>query len=181
MLTITFAGALSSSLVGALVGMIGQVLFSGVSDRTAVVMLAAAGLVGAARELRFIRVPLPQLHRQTNGSWAKTFRRPLSPMLWGFDVGLGFSTWVMFSGLWFVALFALIGGSVIVGIALFLGYWMGRVLSLWLGPLLMPDAGATLIILQVIHSRFLSLQRVHAAVLFYAVLWVVGPTLVQFH
>jgi hypothetical protein len=91
--------------------------------------------------------------------------------LWGFDVGFGFSTWVMFSGLWFVTLFALITGSVAVGIMLFVGYWVGRVLSLWLGPVLMPDPRVTVVVLGVIHSRFRSLQRIHAAVLLYAVFW----------
>lgn len=181
MLAFTLAGALSSALVGAVVGMIGQVVFSGVSDRAAVIMLTCVGVLGAAREFRLVRIPLPQLHRQTNGSWAKTIKRPLSPMLWGFDVGLGFSTWVMFSGLWFVTLLALISGSVALGIMLFLGYWIGRALSLWLGPLLMPNARATLTVLRVIHARFLIVQRIHAAALLYAVFWVLASTFVQLH
>lgn len=174
----SLAGSLSSSMVGALIGWFGDALVPHhtVVWSTGVVLIVA--VVTMVRELGWITMPLPQLHRQTKDIWAKIFPRNVAAALWGFDLGLIFSTWLTFSGVWLLASVTFMLGDEQFGVLIFVTYWLGRVLSVWLLPLLMQNAAATPDILADLTRQHWLLQRTHALGLGWAVI-VLGTLLFE--
>lgn len=157
----TVAGSLASGSVGATVGWLGGLLNPGLSSWLGIIVALAIGLIAFAREVGWISFPLPQLRRQTKEFWGKVFPGSVAAILWGLDLGLTFTTRLTFSGVWLVAGVAVIIGEPSFGAALFLLYWLGRALSVWIAPLLMPDANATPWVMDVIYAHYRLFQRVH--------------------
>lgn len=159
----TLSGALSSALVGLTLGALGSAL--GVASIPAAGIMAAAlvAIVAAARELGVSAIPLLQARRATPGEWARNLNGALVPALWGFDLGLCFTTYFTFAGPWLLVTLAVVAGSPIFGAALFLAYWAGRVLSVWLAPLLLPDASSTPQLVTTLVGAKRSFQLVHVA------------------
>lgn len=156
------AGAATSALTGAILGLLGgallheQVLVPG----TAVAI--AVGLLAMARELGIAALPLPQVARQTKEVWVKRGSRPtVAAIRWGLDLGLVFTTWFTFPGIWLLTVVAFVVGEPPFGAALFAAHWLGRVLSVWIGPLLMRDARETPQLLSAVHSHYLIFQKAH--------------------
>lgn len=124
-------------------------------------MALAVGLIAIAREVGWLSFPLPELRRQTEGVWAKLFSGTVAATLWGFDLGLVFTARLTFSGVWLLVAVAMLVGEPAFGSALFVLYWLGRALSVWIAPLLMPDADATPWVLDVIYRHYRLFQRIH--------------------
>jgi hypothetical protein len=160
--TYTVAGSAASLVVGAALGWVGGVLLPGPIGRLGLMSSILVGVTALARELGWISFPLLQFPRQTRGIWAKVFPGPVSAALWGFDLGLIFTTWLTFSGVWVLVLIAILVGQPLFGAALFVLYWLGRALSVWLTPLLLPDAGATVQLLDGIDGHRQLFQGIHA-------------------
>jgi hypothetical protein len=139
----TLAGVASSALIGALLGLLGQWLLGALPVVAGLLVAIAVALVAIARETGLLYFKLPQLGRQTKDYWAKMFPGPVVAALWGFDLGLIFTTWLTFSGVWLLALVAFVTHNPAYGAALFVAYWFGRALSVWIAPLLMSDANST--------------------------------------
>jgi len=55
--------------------------------------------------------------------------------MWGFHIGCGFSTYIRHGGLWAVAAMVLVIGDLRLGACVMMTYWLGRVLSVWLSPI----------------------------------------------
>ena len=127
----TLAGSVSALLVGALLGAIGH-RFRVTGLYWLVVALA---LILAARELGWVHFQLPERERQTEKVWAHEFGFVTAAAMWGFHVGLGFTTYVRYGGLWVLTLVAFAVGEPRYGAALMLLYWFGRALPLWVMPL----------------------------------------------
>lgn len=146
-------GALTSALVGATLGLAGQLALP---DRVGPAGLAAALSVAAyaiARELRWTSLPLPQFARQTDGRWAKTRSSPVAAALWGLHIGLTVTTWFTFAGVWLLVTVAVLLGDPVFGAAVFVAFWAGRTLSVWIAPLLVTHVRHTPELLDAIDER----------------------------
>ncbi|HEV3000790.1 MAG TPA: hypothetical protein VGW75_08650 [Solirubrobacteraceae bacterium] len=155
------AGALTSALVGAALGLAGQLALP---DRMGPGGLAVALAVAAyaiARELRWPSLPLPQLARQTQELWAKTRSSPVAAALWGLHVGLTVTTWFTFAGVWLLVVVAVLFADPAFGAAVFAAFWAGRTLSVWIAPLLVADVAHTPELLDAVDDRRRAFQLTH--------------------
>jgi hypothetical protein len=148
----TLAGVVTSVLVGGSLGFAGALVLPE-TDALLGIALAVA-LVAIARDSGLLPVPLPQVGRQTQGLWAKGFGGRAAAVLWGLDLGLVFTTWLNLSGAWVLAAVAVLAGQPAFGAMLFVAYWLGRALSVWVAPLLMANATET-------HRLMASLDEQH--------------------
>jgi len=139
----TLAGTVSSALVGVSLGAIGGALPVSFAGSLGMGAAVAVALLAMAREIGVGAIPLPQVRRATPGTWAQNLSGPLVPVLWGFDLGLFFTTFFTFAGPWLLVVLAVAAGNPAFGALLFVAYWCGRAVSVWLAPLLLPDASAT--------------------------------------
>lgn len=158
----TLAGSLASSFVGGILGWLGGLVLpeQAVSQLRLFVALGVAGLV-LARELEVISLRLPQLKRQTDDMWAKIFPGIVAATLWGIDLGLIFTTWLGFSGIWLLVVATFLIGEPKFGIGLFVLYWFGRALSVWVAPFLLPHASATSQLLNGVRQQYRLFHRTH--------------------
>ena len=143
-------------------GILGHWVSVGSSAWIARVVVVSVGTVALVHELGGNRIPLPQLRRQTYGSWARQLPGPMAVALWGFDLGATFSTWLTFAGIWVLTVGVVISGDSRGGAAVFLSYWLGRALSVWITPVLLGSASATSELLRRVTQETRALQLVHA-------------------
>ncbi|CAA9553228.1 MAG: hypothetical protein AVDCRST_MAG33-1061 [uncultured Thermomicrobiales bacterium] len=136
----TLAGALASGLVGVSAGWLGSLIPGGDAMRAVLVVAALVGIWVALREAIARTWPMPQIRRQTPETLRVRYSAPVAAALWGFDLGLVFSTWLTFAGPWFVLAVALALGDPLAGAVLFLGHWLARAAWLWLAPYLLTSA-----------------------------------------
>lgn len=165
----TLAGGAVSAAVGAGLGWLGGALLPGKPHAPEILVATAVATIAIAREIGWLAVPLPQLRRQTRSVWARVFPRTLAAALWGIDLGMGFTTWLTFSGAWLLAAVAVVFGAPGFGATLFFLYWLGRALPVWLGPLLLPDASATPRLLDEVAGHHRLFHRTQALGLAWAV------------
>ena len=163
------AGAFASIFVGAGIGWAGRLFVPLQNGRWGLLIAMVVAILALIRELNWIAIPLPQLGRQTKDYWAKRYPGFVVSTLWGFDLGLVFTTWLTFSGVWVIVVMAFFYGEPTYGLILFLAYWLGRVLSVWLAPLLMVDASATPQLMENIHNHYQFFQRVHVLGLIWSI------------
>lgn len=159
----SFAGTVSSAALGSVLGLLGGLLFPRLSTSwgLSLGLMVAAFLL--AREAGWLRFSLPQLKRQTRDEWIKFFPPVVTASLWGFDLGLVFTTWLTFSGVWLLALMSILIGDPSFGATLFVSHWLGRSASVWIGPLLLRDAKATPELLTDINGSREVIQLAHIA------------------
>ena len=182
MIAYTLAGGVTSILVGGGLGVLGAVALPARVGLPAALLALTLACVALARELGLVSVPLPQLGRQTEGMWAKRYGFRGAAILWGLDLGLVFTTWLTFSGVWVLAAIAFLAAEPALGAALFAAYWLGRALSVWIAPLLMDRATDTPRLLATLHDQSRLFRSSHVVALACAVLvvgsWTLtGPTL----
>jgi hypothetical protein len=161
----TVAGTLASALVGAGLGFVGAALLP---ERAGVPGLLAAvvvGLLALARTLGVTAIPFPQPARQTRDIWVKASSPAIASVRWGLDIGLIYTTRFTFPGTWFLTVVAVVVSEPGFGAALFVAYWIGRAMSVWLGPLLMRDARETPLLLTAVHEQYAVFSRTHAVAL----------------
>jgi hypothetical protein len=165
LLAFTVSGAVASVLVGAALGALGRAVLPQDAGDTALVAVLGLTVLAAVRECGAAWIPLPQLRRQTSGAWGKRYGLGgvTVAALWGLDVGSVFSTWVTFAGVWVLAALAFSSQSALFAGGLFVAYWLGRSLSVWLAPLFAPDATSTPRVLTALESEERRLQLVHVA------------------
>lgn len=164
----TAAGLVSSVLVGWGLAALGRAFLPSGMSRLVVVLCLGIAALAAAREMGWISIPLPQHRRQTRDLWAKWFRSPVAAALWGFDVGLLFSTWFTLAGVWLLVAVAFLAREPWFGTLLFAVYWLGRALSVWVTPLLLEDAASTPRLLEAIEEQYGFVRRVHVLALAWA-------------
>lgn len=97
-------------------------------------VVGVSSLVLVVRELGWISFPLPSRRRQTERTWASQFGFRAAAIMWGFDIGLGFSTWVHYGGFWMVVAVIIAAGDSGYGAVLLGSYWLGRALPVWFSP-----------------------------------------------
>ncbi len=153
--------------MGALIGRLGELILLDQVPVGAMLAIALLAALVLARELGFGSIPLPQPRRQTREGWGKLYPRPVAAILWGFDLGLLFTTWFTFSGTLIVLVLALGAASPLFGAAVLATHWLGRASSVWIGPLLLPDANATPLLMDRIDAARVRFKAAHIV----AILW----------
>lgn len=136
----TLGGIIAAGLVGACVGWIGSGLSIIVSPSWLLGWAALVGVAVVIREAVGRTWPLPQLRRQTPEGLRVRHPAPVAAAIWGFDLGLVFSTWLSFAGPWFLLAIAVALGEPLAGMALFIAHWLARAAWLWLAAYLLPSA-----------------------------------------
>jgi hypothetical protein len=133
-----YAGRLRTTIVacvtfalGALAGAV--VTFGGLSllgDRLGTAAPIAAAVIAFAAaigELRGTRI-VPQVRRQVPESWRRVMPVPLAAGLYGVLLGLGFTTFILTFAVWALAGVAVALGDPATGLAIGLGFGVGRTL-----------------------------------------------------
>jgi hypothetical protein len=112
----------------------------GEGGRLAYLLAAAIALAAALLEAR--GTPLvPQIRRQLPEHWRRLMPMPLAAALYGVLLGLGFSTFVLSFGVWALAGISFALGDPWAGLAIGLGFGVGRAAPI---VLLAPHAGRPL-------------------------------------
>lgn len=115
-------------------------------SRAALASVAAAVAFAAALgEARGVRI-VPQIRRQVPEHWRRIMPLPLAGGLYGFLLGLGFTTFVLTFAVWALAAISLLLGDVTAGFAIGLAFGLGRALPvLVLAPLSGGSLGTRLV------------------------------------
>jgi len=139
----TLGGSISSFSIGAVFGVLGEVARAHLSTRVTWMAFAAWSVILALRDLRVISFSLPQRKAQAPQEWFLRFDYSSVVFMWGFHIGIGLVTFINFGGLYAIAVAAMAGGAKFGGSAM-LCYWLGRTLSVWIAPWVMPQPGINL-------------------------------------
>ncbi len=89
----------------------------------------AVALVAAVAEARGKRIA-PQIRRQLPEHWRRVMPMPLAAALYGVLLGLGFTTFVLTFGVWALAGISLALGEPVAGLAIGLGFGVGRAIPI---------------------------------------------------
>lgn len=169
----TLGGCVSAVVTGAMLGYLGRLVASSIPEDLATTLMVAIATVVACRELGLLRFRIPELRRQTRARWF-TNRPLLNPACWGFDVGFAFLTWQVMSGAYFLASVALLSASPVLGVVIFVCYWLGRAAPHWLEPFFLPNPSEAYTFVGHIYSLRKPLAAAHA----FAVAVAVTPFLI---
>lgn len=135
----TLTGLGVSAGVGALLGQLGQFLGLAAARRGALAAGIALALLLAAREWGLLRFRLPERPLQTEKIWMHEFGAVGAATLWGLHLSLGFFTRINYGGFWLLTLLACGLADPRFGALLVGGHWLGKVLPVWLAPLVYRD------------------------------------------
>ncbi|HEY8466047.1 MAG TPA: hypothetical protein VIL04_04520 [Solirubrobacterales bacterium] len=124
---------LPGALAGALLAfgglaLVGEVVH-GAGGSLAYAIAAAIALIAAVAEARGARIA-PQVRRQLPEHWRRVMPMPVAAALYGVLLGLGFTTFVLSFGVWALAGIALAIGEPGTGLAIGLGFGVGRALPI---------------------------------------------------
>ncbi|MDQ3758887.1 MAG: hypothetical protein M3331_02945, partial [Actinomycetota bacterium] len=89
----------------------------------------AVALIAAVAEVRGKRIA-PQIRRQLPELWRRVMPMPLAAALYGVLLGLGFTTFVLTFGVWALAGISLALGEPVAGLAIGLGFGVGRAIPI---------------------------------------------------
>lgn len=173
----TLSGVAASGAAGALLGWAGARLGRWTAAGKVAWGAAALAALLAAREAGWLSFPLPQRRRQAEKTWYQQFGAVTAAALWGLHIGIGFHTRVRFSGFWLLAILAVLGRDPLAGSALLACYWLGRALSLWAAPLLLPRSGAGVDGREAVDGSARALRLAHALALAVAAVTLGSTTL----
>lgn len=164
-LAYTAAGTVSSIIVGAALGIIGRYVIGETVRGPACYVTASIGLILTAREWNIFSFNLPERKRQTEKFWAHEFGFAGASLLWGLHIGLGFFTRITYSGFWALVAITLALGDPVFGAVLMSAYWLGRVLSVWVAPLLLKPKTECVELMDAILGHRRVLHRISGAAL----------------
>ncbi len=153
-LAYTVAGAISSIIVGLVLGAVGKVIGLSGTAGIGLYLVALLSLILAAREWGWINFRLPERKLQTEKVWAHEFGFVMASAMWGLHIGLGFATRVTYGGFWVLVGAILALGDPRFGAIVMLSYWVGRALPLWLAPLLLSAEEVTNLSESIFDHRF---------------------------
>jgi cytochrome c biogenesis protein CcdA len=139
-LSYTFAGCLAATAVGLVVGKAGSIIDIQAQHRIVFAFIGLLALVLATREWGWITFPLPQRKRQTEKVWADEYGFTVASAMWGFHIGLGFTTRITYGGFWILVAIMIAAAEPYYAVILMLSYWAGRILPVWFAPLLLGKA-----------------------------------------
>jgi hypothetical protein len=129
----TLGSSLAAMLVGAIVGLLGSAVMKSQWRSPALLGVAIIGIVFALSDFEIVGMHTLTFRRQTCPVWWRDFGPLLATALWGFDLGLGFSTIRVASLYWIVLLVIFILASPVRGAAILAGYGLALSLNLGIG------------------------------------------------
>lgn len=125
-LALHIAGIMTSAiLLGAVLGALGDAI-GHLEQSLAALVISAVGLMLAGRDIGVLRIPIPQLRRQTQKTWRHSFGSLTSAWLWGLDLGSGLTTLVNYAVYWILPLAAILRGEVVYGSVVLGLFGVGR-------------------------------------------------------
>jgi hypothetical protein len=130
----TIGGGLGASAFGCLAGLVGRYVRTYIPLPLSSGLWCLAALLLSARDGGLIRLQLPQRTCQAQYQWFHRFDYASALAMWGFQIGVGFATFIQFSGFYFMTLVVVLRGGPVFGLLMTLAYWFGRALPVWLAP-----------------------------------------------
>jgi cytochrome c biogenesis protein CcdA len=130
---ITFpVGALTSATVlGATVAAIGRLAVPlSVTNNQRMLVIAAAAAVGVMTDSGLFGLNTPTLRRQTSSVWLHRYGFERVGLLWGLDLGLGFTTIRVSSLFWVVLVGCFVAAAPVTGSAIMACYAAGLVIGI---------------------------------------------------
>ena len=121
----TLGAVVGASITGCLIGVLGGAAQALAGDRVLAVAVGAAGCALLLADLGFLGLRTPTLRRQTTSTWYRERGARSAWVLWGFDLGLGFSTIRLSSLYWLMALFVAAFVSPVLAPLVFALYGLG--------------------------------------------------------
>jgi hypothetical protein len=144
--------------------LVGDALHRGDSTAALVVAVAVAGSAAIA-EAAGLRIA-PQIRRQVPEGWRHTMPLPIVGALYGILLGLGFTTFVLTFAVWALAGVSIALGSPAVGVAIGVGFGLGRAIPVVVMAPRLETSGERLLTAMAERPRLLGgLRRVDAALL----------------
>lgn len=127
-----------SALLGGLLGGLGAGMRAEMPRYTqSPAVLLITGIVGmlyGLRELDLLHVPAPKVSRQVPSKWRLMLPPKQVALLYGLELGMGFTTYVTATTFYVAALWALLVGRPLLSALGMLAYGLGRAIPiLWLG------------------------------------------------
>jgi hypothetical protein len=122
-----FSAMVGAAITGSLIGLLGGAAQALAGERTLAVAVGAAGCVLLLADLRS---RTPTLQRQTCSTWYRERGAGTAWALWGFDLGLGFSTIRLSSLYWLMVLFVAAFVSPVLAPVVLAFYGLGLGVSL---------------------------------------------------
>jgi len=121
----TLGAVVGAAITGSLVGLLGAAAQDLASERVLAVAVGSAGFVLLLADLGFLGLRTPTLRRQTSSAWYRERGDRAAWALWGFDLGLGFSTIRLSSLYWLMVLFVAAFVSPVLAPVAFALYGLG--------------------------------------------------------
>ena len=138
-LTLHALGAtVAAALVGLLAGGLGALL-GAPWGQIGWIVVGAFALVYALRELLGLPIPVPDRHQQVPIWWRSFYSPPVTAVLYGFGLGIGYLTYLSFGTYFVVTIAAFASGSPLIGAALCAPFGLARALSV-----ILANRGASL-------------------------------------
>jgi hypothetical protein len=163
------AGMTTSTGVGVALAWLGM---QALPTHASAFLLPAVLAVAVATTLsnaRLLRLSPPQFRRQTSRDWAMRFKPTFTAALWGFDIGLFFTTRITLLAAWILPLLAFGLRDPLLGAAIFAAYWLGRVSPVLAAPVVLRDASATAELVDAVSTSHPQIRRVATLALILAV------------
>ncbi|GEM_PF-1748039 len=127
----------SSALFGSFLGAIGSLIVPSIWFAQLVVIVAIFGLLITLSDFQIAGLRTPTTTRQTCSTWWALLGQRQAMVLWGLDLGLGFTTIRVASLYWVVLLVIIILSSPLLGAIILCSYGLGLTLNLVVGLLLL--------------------------------------------
>jgi hypothetical protein len=179
----TLGGSVSASAVGGLAGLMG----SYVRVKNVGWLVSSFALVLAAQDFGWLHFKLPERKSQTEKVWAHEFGFVTASAMWGFHLGLGFTTYIRYGGFWVLTAAAFTIGQEKYGAILMLLYWLGRAMPVWMMPVMWRSPDSNDIIEAILSTRAIY-SRADALTLIWSagivVIWILqggGSSLITGH
>lgn len=142
LLVYSTSGVIASMSIGYSAAQLGRFVLPANSPSLAPVAGLTVIALALIRESGRVAVPLPQLRRVSDRRWAMSLPVVAALALWGFDIGLFVTTRVSLLGAWLVPILAVVSRDTAFATALFATYWLGRVASTVVVPLVLRQHDA---------------------------------------
>lgn len=162
--TFTFGALVGGVATFGSLALAGEFLHRG-DGGVALVAAVAVALVAAVAEAAGLRIA-PQIRRQVPEGWRHTMPLPLVGALYGILLGLGFTTFVLTFAVWALAGVSIALGSPAIGVAIGVGFGLGRAIPVVVMAPRLEGSGERLLTAMAERPRLLGgLRRVDAALL----------------
>ncbi len=111
-------------ILGVFATQLTRIQIAGIGTGVAALILVAC----AAREAGLVRIPMPSLHRQTPQWFKREFGPVWSGLLWGADLGQGWTTHILYTGYYGLVAWAILGANPATSAIAFAAFGLGRAL-----------------------------------------------------